>query len=157
MTAERYIPSYTVAEYATWQGDCELWEGVPVAMSPSPFGPHSAAVVKVITSLVQQLQSCDAQVLTELDWIVDEKNVIRPDVVVVCGEVPEKHILSPPALIVEVLSEATRQRDTVFKPKLCREQGVEFVLVDPNAKTIEQQEVRICDDCIVRFDDAMIH
>lgn len=156
MTAEKLIPNYTAQDYATWQGDWELWDGVPVSMAPSPFGPHSAAVVKIIASLVSQLAECDAQVLTELDWIVDQSNVIRPDVVVVCGPVPERHIESPPALIVEVLSESTRQRDTVYKPRLCREHGVEFVLVDPDTKSIDRNRVQICDDCIVEFDASLL-
>ena len=39
-TAPRYVPHYTVSEYARWEGDWELIDGVPIAMSPSPFGPH---------------------------------------------------------------------------------------------------------------------
>ena len=124
--------------------------------APSPFGPHSSAVVKLIASLVAQLADCHAQVLTELDWIVDQSNVIRPDVVVVCGEVPERHIESPPALIVEVLSEATHQRDTIHKPRLCKEHGVEYVLVDPTTKTISREEVSLCDDCVVRFNASLL-
>ena len=84
MTAEKLIPNYTVDDYATWQGDWELWDGIPVSKAPRPFGPHSAAVVQIIASLVVQLRDCHARVLTELDWIVDQNNVIRPDVVVVC-------------------------------------------------------------------------
>lgn len=156
MTAEKLIPNYTVDDYATWKGDWELWDGIPVSMAPRPFGPHSAAVVQIIASLVAQLHDCHAQVLTELDWIVDQNNVIRPDVVVVCGEVPERHIESPPALIVEVLSDATRQRDTIHKPRLCREHDVEYVLVDPATKTVNRDEVVICDDCSVRFDASLL-
>ena len=98
----------------------------------------------------------DAQVLTELDWIVDEHNVIRPDVVVVCGPVPERHIESPPALIVEVLSDATRQRDTLYKPRLCQTHGVEYGLVDPATQTIDRTQVQICDDCVVQFDTSIL-
>lgn len=155
MTAGKLIPNYTVDDYKLWQGEWELWDGIAVSMAPSPFGQHSAAVVKIITSLVVQLRECEAQVLTELDWIVDQSNVIRPDVVVVCGNVPERYIESPPALVVEVLSDATRLRDTIHKPRLCREQGVQYVLVDPIAKTIDRDEVTICDDCVVWFDQSV--
>ena len=40
-TAPRYLPHYTVADHAAWQGDWELLDGVAVAMTPSPFGPHA--------------------------------------------------------------------------------------------------------------------
>ncbi len=78
MTARKLIPNYTVQDYQSWKGECELWQGIPVSMTPSPFGPHSAVVVKIITFLVNQLRNCDATVLTELDWIVDNHTVIRP-------------------------------------------------------------------------------
>lgn len=156
MNAEKLIPHYSVEDYATWPGDWELWDGIPVSMSPSPFGPYSAAVVKVLTSLVDQLKDCHAQVLTELDWIVDQNTVIRPDVVVVCGDVPQRHIESPPALIVEVLSEATRQRDTVHKPRLCKQHGVEYALVDPIAKTIDRTTIQICGECTVELSSAIL-
>ncbi|MEM9589202.1 MAG: Uma2 family endonuclease [Planctomycetota bacterium] len=156
MTAPRLIPHYSVEDYQSWQGDWELWDGIPVSMSPSPFGPHSAAVVRIIASLVAQLEECHAQVLTELDWIVDSNTVIRPDVVVVCGDVPQHHIESPPALIVEVISESTRQRDTIHIPKLCREHGVEYALVDAINKASDRQRIALCDDCHADLSYSML-
>jgi hypothetical protein len=37
-----FVPNYSVADYQTWPGDWELWNGVPIAMGPSPFLPHGA-------------------------------------------------------------------------------------------------------------------
>lgn len=140
MTADRLVPKYTVKDFQQWEGDWELWDGVPVSMAPSPFGPHSAAVVKLIATLVNQLSDWEAKVLTELDWIVDEHNIIRPDIAVVCGGIPPRHIESPPAMILEVLSESTFKRDTVFKPALCKLHGVQYVLIDPVARIHQQSE-----------------
>ena len=39
--APKYQPHYTVDDYQHWEGDWELWNGVAVAMAPSPFGPHA--------------------------------------------------------------------------------------------------------------------
>lgn len=38
--AIRYIPTYTVADYERWEGEWELWDGVPVAMSSAPIFRH---------------------------------------------------------------------------------------------------------------------
>jgi hypothetical protein len=42
-TAPRYLPHYTVADHAAWEGDWELLDGVALAMTPSPFWGRQAA------------------------------------------------------------------------------------------------------------------
>ncbi len=64
---------------------------------------------------------CDCEIDTNLDWIINDNSVIRPDLMVVCGEQPERHLERPLALAVEVLSESTRGRDLIAKRFLCRE------------------------------------
>jgi len=44
--APRYIPNYTVNDYMLWEGDWQLIDGVPIAMSPSPFGQHERIVME---------------------------------------------------------------------------------------------------------------
>ncbi|MEM6692116.1 MAG: Uma2 family endonuclease [Planctomycetota bacterium] len=112
-----FQPRYTVADYLTWQGDWELWDGAAISMSPSPFGRHSALVARTITQLSKSIESgnCEGEVLTELDWIVSDSTVVRPDVIAVCGGPPAEHLQHAPAFIAEVLSEATRERDLNYK------------------------------------------
>ena len=43
-SAAKYQPHYTVDDYQHWQGDWELWNGVAIAMGPSPFGRHAQLV-----------------------------------------------------------------------------------------------------------------
>lgn len=64
--------------------------------------------------------ACGATVLTEIDWIVSDDRVFRPDLLVVCGGPPEKHVVSPPAIVVEILSPSTASRDR--GEKLCLKQ-----------------------------------
>jgi Uma2 family endonuclease len=136
----KYLPHYTYADYASWQGDWELWHGVPVAMTPSPFGRHQWIAGEISyqfqNSLRRECQDCF--VLMETDWIVADDTVVRPDVVIVCGEFPERHIMVPPRLIVEILSPSTEEKDRTAKRDLYASQAVEYYLiVDPTAKRIE--------------------
>ena len=112
-TAGRYLPHYTVADYEQWEGDWELWQGIPVAMSPSPFGPHQNCSLRIARSLLAAIEAakCQAVVLQEVDWIISDDTVVRPDVLVLCGGVPERHVTQSPALIVEILSPSTADRD----------------------------------------------
>ena len=136
-TAPRYQPHYTVDDYAHWEGQWELWNGVAVAMSPSPFGRHAKLLARTVAALQTAIDSagCHATVLVEIDWIVSSDTVLRPDVIVVCGLEPEQHVVKVPALVVEILSEATRDRDLSFKLDLYREQGVRwYLVVDPERR-----------------------
>ena len=96
----KYLPHYTLADYALWQGDWELWQGVPVAMTPSPFGRHQWIAGQIMRQFLNSLDATceDCFVLMETDWIVAEDTVVRPDIVIVCGAFPERHIVEPPRL-----------------------------------------------------------
>jgi Uma2 family endonuclease len=136
----KYLPHYTYADYATWQGDWELWQGVPVAMTPSPFGRHQWVAGEISYQFNKSLRNeCDdCFVLMETDWIVADDTVVRPDVAIVCGSFPERHIVEPPRLVVEVLSPSTEEKDRTAKRDLYASQSVEFYLiVDPIGKRIE--------------------
>ncbi len=138
-TAPRYRPTYTVEDYARWEGEWELWDGMPVSMSPSPFGRHSQLVVRIATQLelAVELSGCHAAVLAAIDWIISNDTVVRPDVSVVCGDAPARHVEQSPALVAEVLSDATRSRDVGEKKDLYRDEGVRWYLViDPDANSL---------------------
>ena len=170
--ARRFLPSYTRADYLQWEGDWELWDGIPIAMTPSSFGPHSQLVVRLLTSLqlaVEQAE-CRATVLTELDWVVSETTVLRPDIVVICGEAPAEHLREVPALVAEVLSPATAQRDLNEKRNMYALVGVPYyLLADPIERSLtalqlrspgnydevsagEMVELPLCEDCSLRVD-----
>lgn len=174
--ATEFAPRYTIDDYRLWQGDWELWDGIAIAMTPSLFGLHQRVLFSLVYELttVIRSQGCDATALGELDWIVSNDTVVRPDVIVVCGDVPNKHLEQPPALIAEILSPSTRQNDLTYKRNLYASQGVRtYLIVDPEAKTIEQLtltssgtyesteasarfEVTVCGDCQIGLDSTTI-
>ncbi len=134
--AEKYLPNYTVEDYLQWEGDWELIEGVPYAMAPSPVWKHQRIVSLLVRTIDEQLENCsaDCQVSQEVDWIVNENTVVRPDVVVVCGKV-EDFIKTTPEVIFEVVSKSTAIRDEQLKFELYEREKVKYyALVYPNLK-----------------------
>jgi len=171
-SAARYTPHYTIKDYRHWKGDWELWYGTAVAMTPSPFGRHGGMLVKLCTGLTIAIDEakCRASVLAAIDWIVSDDTVVRPDASVVCSEPPEGHIETTPAMVVEVLSDSTRERDLKHKRALYQENRVPWYLIaDPNDGSVqllrlgdgneyvsvpinETLEIAICEDCRLKVD-----
>lgn len=134
-TAQRYTPHYTVQDYQSWEGAWELWHGIPVAITPSPFGKHSKVMFSAAAALKNAIDraECDATPLGELDWIIASDTVVRPDLLIVCGPEPERHLESSPCVVVEVLSDSTRDRDLEHKRRLYEAHGVAYYLIlDPD-------------------------
>ena len=138
-TAPKYLPHYTVDDYQHWSGEWELWNGVAVAMAPSPFGRHAQLVGQLakILGVAIDAAGCDAAVLVEIDWIISRDTILRPDLTVVCGPVPKRHVEDVPALVVEILSPGTRDRDQTFKKEMYQREGVSwYLIVDPDKETL---------------------
>ncbi len=136
--ARKYLPRYTYEDYKLWEGDWELIEGLPYAMAPSPFGRHQRVAGELIYQLREQLEECPERcfVYPELDWIVNEDTVVRPDLMVVCREV-EEYLRETPEVVIEVVSPSTIQKDERLKFELYEREGVKiYVLVYPELKKV---------------------
>ncbi len=134
---EKYPVRYTVQDYLRWQGDWELIEGIPYAMaSPRPI--NQIILGKLSQLMGNALEEClECRIAVELDWYVSFDTVIRPDLMVLCGEIPER-VESPPHMVVEIVSPSSRQMDEGLKFELCEREGVKyFVLVYPDEKTVK--------------------
>lgn len=175
-TVPDYRSHYTVEDYRQWEGDWELWRGTAVSMTPSPFGRHAlllAQAAKVLGNAVDQ-NACNAVVLAEIDWIVSSDTVVRPDLTIICGDAPERHVESAPALVVEIFSDSTRERDETVRKQLYQEQGVPWLLlIDPDAgsmlafrldeagrygevSTAEPLSIDICSDCSLSVEPSRL-
>jgi Uma2 family endonuclease len=145
-SAHRYLPNYTVADYQRWEGDWELWQGIPVAMTPSPFGRHQKIAARLVTLLSNAIDEAGykAVVMAEIDWIISNHTVVRPDVVVLCGDAPERHIESAPAIVAEILSDSSQQRDREAKFELYQENGASlYLILDPDQNTMQAFELDV--------------
>lgn len=139
-SAIQYHPHYTVANYMRWEGDWELLHGVAISMSPSAFGEHcswaSVIASKFIVALGERNRR-EVTVVQELDWIVDEDTVVRPDNAIIKGKAPARHMTASPILITEILSASTREKDETAKFRLYEEQGVKYyLLADPDKQSL---------------------
>ncbi|MEZ6058760.1 MAG: Uma2 family endonuclease [Planctomycetaceae bacterium] len=175
-TAAEFVPRYTVEDYQLWEGDWELWDGIAVAMTPSPFGRHAKLLAQLARTLGNAIEAaqCSATVLVELDWLVSRTTVLRPDLTVVCGDAPERHVEEPPALVAEILSATTRERDLSMKKEIYRQQAVSwYLIVDPDASTIaayrlneggrfeevadrEPIVIDLCENCRIEFSESQL-
>ena len=140
MAVVSYRPSYVIEDYLLWEGDWELWDGIPVSMSPSPGFFHQSAGTRLIAKLVSLLDqsSCpaDCTAIYEIDWHVGAATVVRPDLMVICEKPTGQWIEKRPELAVEILSTSTRQKDLVAKRELYAANGVPFYLIlDPDDKS----------------------
>jgi len=124
------ILKYTYNDYKNWEGDWELIDGYPVAMAPSPFGPHQAIMSKLVTILNIQLEKCnnDCFVYAELDWIINDFTVVRPDVSVVCKKI-RKHLKETPEFIAEIVSNSSVKIDEKIKFDLFEKEGVKTYMI----------------------------
>lgn len=144
MKAFDYIPLYSYEDYKLWEGDWELIRGYPYAMSPSPVRKHQSIVNKLSGQFIKLLEAnIVCEVHSELDWIINDNTVVRPDVMIVCGEFKEDFLTFPPTLIVEVLSKSTSMKDRNVKYNLYQEQKVNYyILVEPETQTVEIFELQ---------------
>ncbi len=142
--AEKYPVRYTVQDYLRWQGDWELIEGIPYAMaSPRPINQYIGYKIMLyfngITSALPECAKC--YMLYETDWYISHDTVIRPDLMVLCGELPEK-VESSPELVVEITSPSSKHYDEGLKFEIYQRERVKyFVLVYPEEKKVKVFEI----------------
>ncbi|HRQ89463.1 MAG TPA: Uma2 family endonuclease [Bacteroidia bacterium] len=140
MPAVSYRPRYTAEDYLGWEGDWELWDGIPVSMSPSPNFFHQSTGVRLLKQLIRRLDSApcpaDCEALYEIDWHVTGNTVVRPDLMIVCERPEGQWIEKRPEFVAEILSPSTRQKDLVAKRELYATSGVPYYLiVDPEERS----------------------
>ncbi len=132
------LPYYTVEDYKSWEGDWELIEGIPYAMAPSPLGIHQKIISNLIYEFRKELENCSDRcfVYSELDWIISEDTVLRPDLSLLCKEIKE-YIKETPSVVIEVVSKSTAKKDETLKFKIYeREKVPYYILVYPNIQKV---------------------
>jgi Uma2 family endonuclease len=143
MKAMDYIPLYTYNDYQLWEGDWELIHGYPHAMSPSPNRKHQAINTHLAHYFLKEFESphssCkECNVHQDLDWKIDEGTVVRPNIMIVCGEFSDDFLNFPPTLVVEILSPGTSMKDRNIKFNLYEGQKVKYyILVNPDNRVCE--------------------
>ncbi len=135
---------FTYQDYLSWP-DEERWEiieGRAHAMSPVPKPIHQKIVWNLAAAIDRQkekLSGC-APFIAPTDVVLDEKNVVQPDLFIICdpSKITENNISGAPDLIIEVVSPNTEVKDRREKFKLYERFGVkEYVIVYPEREYAE--------------------
>ena len=132
----KYLPHYTYDDYALWEGDWELIDGLPYAMAPAPMIRHQQISNKIAYVLEGALESCqNCMALVATDWKIAEDTVVCPDNLVICHqEQNQAYLTKAPQLIFEILSKSTAMKDRNLKFELYEKEGVKYyVIVDPQS------------------------
>ena len=120
---------YTIKDYEQWEGDWELIEGMPVAMSPAPVLSHQRINFLIMMALEESLKDCDqCHAIPEAEWRLDDDTALRPDGVVICYQ-PGRYLDRPPVLAVEVISPSTAEKDERYKFERYAIEGVQYYLL----------------------------
>lgn len=134
---------YTWDDYRAWPDDrrWELIDGEAYAMSPSPGEKHQTVQMNISAALHAFMRGLRCRVYAApFDVRLSDTDVVQPDVLVVCKpeQIRETHIAGPPALVVEILSDATELRDRGLKMRLYAAHGVpEVWLARPQPSLVE--------------------
>jgi len=135
---------FTYNDYITWPDD-ERWElidGVAYNMSPAPSLNHQNIVLNFSNILKNNLKGKPCKpFIAPTDVVLSRKDVVQPDVLVVCDEDKrtKANIQGAPDLVVEVLSPSTTFRDRRDKRELYEKYGVkEYVIIDIMERLVER-------------------
>ena len=141
---------FTYKDYLTWS-DNERWElinGTAYNMTPAPSVNHQRILRQLLLQLGNFLSDKSCEVFTapfdvrlsatdEKDE--DSKNVVQPDIVVICdsSKLDEKGCKGAPDLTIEIVSPASASIDNIKKMDLYEKNGVkEYWIVHPIYKIV---------------------
>ncbi len=148
------VTQYTYADYLRLPADerYEIINGKLRKMSPSPSFTHQEISGDLFFLLKMALSQSKPEkckivsapidvILTDKGEELDKaKNIIQPDIVVVCDEdkITNQGIVGAPDFIIEVVSPSSIKIDTIEKFKLYERYGVkEYWIVFPSEKVIQ--------------------
>lgn len=140
-TAVKILPHYTYEDYCRWEGNWEVIEGIPYAMSPSPVPRHQNIAGNIFAEFKTSLKNsgCKCNPYLPIDYVITDDNIVQPDVLIVCREIQKKFLDFPPALVVEILSPATALKDRNNKFTLYESQKIPYYLI----VDIDKNEIEI--------------
>jgi Uma2 family endonuclease len=136
---------FTYEDYKNAPNDkrYELLEGELIVV-PSPKTNHQRILKRLGTLIVNQVEKNGVGEVfyVPFDVVFSEETVLQPDILFVLKKhshiITEDNIQGAPDLVIEILSEATQDRDRTWKRSLYSKHGVdEYWLVNPENNTVE--------------------
>lgn len=129
------------------EGQWELINGIPYLLA-SPSYEHQRMIGELHLQLANFFKDGECRViLSPFDVQLDEekskddsKNIVQPDLIVVCEpkKIMKNRLKGSPDLVIEILSKSTGLRDRNQKYYLYEKSGVtEYWMLDPSNRTVE--------------------
>ena len=143
-SAFKILPHYTYEDYEQWEGQWELIEGIPYAMSPLPVPKHQRIAGNLLTEFRTALKSCknNCRVYQPIDYKITDHTILQPDMLVVCADIPKKYLDFAPVLVAELLSPSTALKDRHTKFEIYQSQGIRyFLIISCDAEVVEVYEL----------------
>jgi Uma2 family endonuclease len=139
MGARAYAEHYTYDDYKNWEGEWEIIDGFPYAMSPKPMIRHQRVSGNIYAKFREKNSCKKCFPAIEIDYKISEDTVVSPDVVFACGDdLGDIYLKKAPKIVVEILSKSTARKDRDEKYSLYEREGIKYYLiVDANLKTAE--------------------
>jgi len=121
----------------------EIFEGV-LTLVPAPNLGHQRVSGELYSAFRRHVkENASGEVFfAPVDVILDERNVVQPDIIFVSSERGEilqfRGIMGAPDLVVEIISPGSGSRDREVKKRLYERFGVrEYWMVDPEKKRVD--------------------
>ncbi len=139
----KILPHYTYEDYLHWEGNWELIEGSPIAMSPMPVPRHQLIAALLVTEFSVALKKCkNCKAYLPVDYKVQEDTILQPDMLVLCKSPGPKFLDFAPLLVAEILSPTTALKDRNTKYEIYQQQKIRYYLIiDINTNSIEIYEL----------------
>jgi Uma2 family endonuclease len=146
-----FSKTYTYADYYSWcfEERLELIRGKIFKMSPAPGGNHQLISGNIFVQLYGYLTNKPCKVFAapfDVRLVRDEtsdkkiKNVVQPDVCVICDMAKladQRSCLGAPDVVIEILSHGNNKKELKTKYDLYEEFGVkEYWIVYPDEQSV---------------------
>ncbi len=146
-----FSKTYTYADYYSWRFEerVELIRGKIFKMSPAPSGNHQTISLNIGSEIRGFLRNKKCKVYVapfDVRLVRDEtsdkkvKNVVQPDVCVICDMAKladQRSCLGAPDIVVEILSPGNNKKELKTKYDLYEEFGVkEYWIVYPDEQSV---------------------
>ncbi len=138
-SAVKILPHYTYNDWILWEGQWELIDGIPYAMSPMPVPEHQRIAMSLGAEFTMVLKSCKkCSVYQPIDYKVAEDIILEPDLLIVCNTIEKKYLDFPPSLVVEILSPSTALKDRHSKFEIYEQQQIKYyIIISPDTEEAE--------------------
>jgi Uma2 family endonuclease len=138
--AVKILPYYTYDDWVNWEGQWELIDGIPYAMSPMPAPKHQILASNLTIEFGNELKKCEScKVIQPLDYKIADDIIVQPDLLIVCGDINKKFLDFPPALVVEILSPSTALKDRHSKFYIYEQQQIKYYLII----SVDKEEIEV--------------